>query len=83
MKTRYYFFYGEHCGACKEVKPLIDKFSLSNDVCPLEDNEQNREAYELFNIEYLPTLILISEDFPTGKKFEGKKQVTNYLTNKI
>ena len=83
MKTQYYFFYGEHCGACKEIKPLINKFSLSNDVRYLEDNGQNEEIYDSFNIQYLPTLILASEDFSTYSKFEGEKQIKNYLINKI
>jgi hypothetical protein len=77
------FFYADYCEACHDTRPIMEQIKwimpdykfYDLDV----DDAKNDEVTEMFEIDYMPTLIIINE---TGyKKYEGQRKIIKYLAS--
>ena len=62
------------CGACKSMKPIYTKFALQNKektVITTMDIEKNKKTSSLYNIESIPTLILLENGKETKRTSGG------------
>lgn len=75
------FFNATWCGACRDTYEVIDQIKeLKSDYkfhdIDVDDKDSN-EIGELFEVDFLPTLVVISE---TGyKTYSGKHQIKKLL----
>ena len=75
------FFNATWCGACRDTYEVIDRIKeLKSDYkfhdIDVDDKDSN-EIGDLFEVDFLPTLVVISE---TGyKTYSGKNQIKKLL----
>lgn len=75
------FFNASWCPACAEMRPIIEQIRhLKPDYEFYDmdsDDAYSKELEDLFEVDYLPTLIVISE---TGyKEYSGARQIKKLL----
>jgi thiol-disulfide isomerase/thioredoxin len=75
------FFNASWCPACAEISPIVEQikhFKPEYKFYSLDtDNEGIKELEELFDVDYLPSLVIISE---TGyKEYSGARQIKKLL----
>jgi thiol-disulfide isomerase/thioredoxin len=75
------FFNASWCGACAEMRPVIEQIRINHPgykFYSLEsDDENTRDLEELFEVDYIPSLVVISE---TGyKEYSGARQIKKLL----
>ena len=75
------FFYGNHCGACQQIKPLIKRFEKTNNVIWMEDNEENSDIFDKLDIEFLPTMIIVGENEEILEKLSGGRSIEEYIND--
>jgi thiol-disulfide isomerase/thioredoxin len=75
------FFNASWCGACRDAYEIVDQIKESKPDYKFHDididNKDSNEISELFDVDFLPTLVVISE---TGyKEYSGKYQIKKLL----
>ena len=75
------FFNASWCAACIEISPAVEQIKRSKPdykFYSLKSGEQDvEELEELFDVDYLPSIIIISE---TGyKEYSGARQIKKLL----
>ena len=77
-----FFFNSNSCGACSEIKPLVEQFAKSKTKSVFMDVVEgtlDSEYLEKFcGIEFYPTLILL-ESSGVLKRYVGKNQIKNII----
>ena len=77
-----FFFNSNSCGACSEVKPLIEQFAKTKNkslYMNVTEGDPDSEYLEKFcNVEFYPTLILL-ESSGTLKRSVGKNQIKSII----
>ena len=77
-----FFFNSNSCGACSEVKPLIEQFAKTKNkslYMNVTEGDHDSEYLEKFcNVEFYPTLILL-ESSGTLKRYVGKNQIKSII----
>ena len=77
-----FFFNSNSCGACSEIKPLVEQFTKSKTKSVFMDVVEgtlDSEYLEKFcGIEFYPTLILL-ESSGALKRYVGKNQIKNII----
>ena len=77
-----FFFNSNSCGACSEVKPLIEQFAKTKNkslYMNVTEGDPDSEYLEKFcNVEFYPTLILL-ESSGTFKRYVGKNQIKSII----
>lgn len=77
-----FFFNSDSCGACSEVKPLVEQFAKTKSkslFMNVTEGDPNSEYLEKFcGIEFYPTLILL-ESSGTLKRYVGKNQIKSII----
>lgn len=77
-----FFFNSDSCGACSEVKPLVEQFAKSKNkslFMDIVEGTPDSEYLEKFcSIEFYPTLILL-ESSGTLKRYVGKNQIKSII----
>lgn len=77
------FFYADYCEACHETRPIMEQIkSIMSDYNSYEldiDDAKNDEVSDAFEIDYMPTLIVINES--GYKKHEGQRKIIKYLAS--
>ena len=77
-----FFFNSNSCGACSDIKPLVEEFaknktkSLFMDVVEGTPDSEYLEKY--CGIEFYPTLILL-ESSGVLKRYVGKNQIKSII----
>lgn len=74
-----FYFHADWCQKCKLIKPLLPKISESKNMTlyEIESNDENEEISNLFDVEYLPTLVVLTE---TGyKKYVGVLSINKLI----
>lgn len=76
------FFNASWCGVCKDVNPIVEQIRESKQGYKFYnmniEDRNTEEISEIFDIDYIPTLVVISE---TGyKTYEGKHQIKKLLS---
>ena len=75
------FFYADYCEACHETRPIIEQIKgIMPDYKFYDldiDDAKNDEVSDAFEIDYMPTLIIVNES--GYKKYEGQRKITKYL----
>lgn len=72
-------FYATWCGPCKMIAPIIEEIAEENDtvkICKINTNEEP-ELARMFNIMYIPTLIVFKNGKETARKsgFMSKENI--------
>jgi thiol-disulfide isomerase/thioredoxin len=75
------FFNATWCGACRDSYEIVDQIKESKPDYMFHDididNKDSNEIGELFDVDFLPTIVIISE---TGyKTYSGKNQIKKLL----
>ena len=75
------FFNATWCGACRDSYEIVDQIKESKPDYKFHDididNKESDEIGELFEVDFLPTIVVISE---TGyKTYSGKHQIKKLL----
>jgi thiol-disulfide isomerase/thioredoxin len=75
------FFNATWCGACRDSYEIVDQIKESKPDYKFHDidvdNKDSNEIGELFEVDFLPTIVVISE---TGyKTYSGKNQIKKLL----
>jgi thiol-disulfide isomerase/thioredoxin len=75
------FFNATWCGACRDSYEIVDQIKESKPDYKFHDidvdNKDSNEIGELFEVDFLPTIVIISE---TGyKTYSGKSQIKKLL----
>jgi thiol-disulfide isomerase/thioredoxin len=75
------FFNATWCGACRDTYEIVDQIKESKPDYMFHDididNKDSNEIGELFEVDFLPTIVVISE---TGyKTYSGKNQIKKLL----
>ena len=75
------FFNATWCGACRDTYEIVDQIKESKPDYMFHDididNKDSNEIGELFEVDFLPTIVIISE---TGyKTYSGKHQIKKLL----
>jgi thiol-disulfide isomerase/thioredoxin len=75
------FFNATWCGACRDTYEIVDQIKESKPDYKFHDidvdNKDSNEIGELFEVDFLPTIVIISE---TGyKTYSGKNQIKKLL----
>jgi thiol-disulfide isomerase/thioredoxin len=77
-----FFFNSNSCGACSEVKPLIEQFAKTKNkslYMNVTEGDPDSEYLEKFcNVEFYPTLILL-ESSGALKRYVGKNQIKSNI----
>jgi len=78
-QTLFYLFYSDTCIHCELAKPIIQEYA-SKKMIPLhriEEVNNNGKLFDMFKIDYYPTLIYIKE----GRvlKYEGVEPIVEML----
>jgi thiol-disulfide isomerase/thioredoxin len=77
-----FFFNSNSCGACSEVKSLIEQFAKTKNksvYMNVTEGDPDSEYLEKFcNVEFYPTLILL-ESSGTLKRYVGKNQIKSNI----
>lgn len=55
------YFYSEHCGACRNVTPLIDRLSSEKDGVVKVDVRRHIDTARRFGITVTPSLVLVDK----------------------
>jgi thiol-disulfide isomerase/thioredoxin len=75
------FFSSKGCGACKEVKPLVEQFAKSKKKFVysniVEGNEGASDLENFCKIEFYPTLLIL--EGAEIKKYVGAKQIKSII----
>ena len=75
------FFSSDSCGACQEIKPLIEQFDKQNTkfiYSNINEESKDSEQMEKFcKVEFYPTLILL--EGTEVKRYVGKNQIKTIL----
>lgn len=74
-------FDSEWCVACKSLKLDLKKLPYQIEDLYIIDEEEDDRLNEIFNIEYLPTLVIIDNVKHKYNKIEGNKNIVKYLKN--
>ena len=75
------FFNATWCGACRDSYEIVDQIKESKPDYKFHDidvdDKDSNEIGELFEVDFLPTIVIISE---TGyKTYSGKSQIKKLL----
>jgi thiol-disulfide isomerase/thioredoxin len=75
------FFNATWCGSCRDSYEIVDQIKESKPDYKFHDidvdNKDSNEIGELFEVDFLPTIVIISE---TGyKTYSGKNQIKKLL----
>ena len=75
------FFNATWCGACRDTYEIVDQIKESKPDYMFHDididNKDSNEIGNLFEVDFLPTIVVISE---TGyKTYSGKNQIKKLL----
>jgi thiol-disulfide isomerase/thioredoxin len=75
------FFNATWCGACRDAYEIVNQIKESKPDYKFHDididNKESDEIGELFEVDFLPTIVIISE---TGyKTYSGKSQIKKLL----
>lgn len=75
------FFNATWCGACRDTYEIVDQIKESKPDYMFHDididNKDSNEIGDLFEVDFLPTIVIISE---TGyKTYSGKHQIKKLL----
>jgi thiol-disulfide isomerase/thioredoxin len=75
------FFNASWCAACAEIRPVIEQIKRLKPDYKFynmdSDDTDSKDLEDLFEVDYLPTLIVISE---TGyKEYSGARQIKKLL----
>jgi thiol-disulfide isomerase/thioredoxin len=75
------FFNATWCGACRDTYEIVDQIKESKPDYTFHDididNKDSNEIGDLFEVDFLPTIVIISE---TGyKTYSGKHQIKKLL----
>jgi thiol-disulfide isomerase/thioredoxin len=75
------FFNATWCGACRDTYEIVDQIKESKPDYMFHDididNKDSNEIGDLFEVDFLPTIVIISE---TGyKTYSGKNQIKKLL----
>ena len=62
MNHQYILFYSSTCGPCEDIRPLIKEFSKTHTITQIEDNDDNDIFFDTWNVNYLPTLLVLTEN---------------------
>ena len=77
-----FFFNSNTCGACSEIKPLIEQFAKTKNkslYMNITEGDPDSEYLEKFcGIEFYPTLILL-ESSGALKRYVGKNQIKSII----
>ena len=77
-----FFFNSNSCGACSEIKPLVEQFAKTKNkslFMNIVEGAPDSEYLEKFcGIEFYPTLILL-EPSGTLKRYVGKNQIKSII----
>jgi len=71
------FFNASWCPACQEIKPVIEQIKQSRPDYKFYNIEGDEDLEELFEIDYLPSLVVISET--SYKEYSGARQIKKLL----
>ncbi len=78
-----YYFYGDYCGACKKIRPMInqlaDEFSYKYIFKPID--VQNPDNYQLctdFNFNTIPSIYLVDKSNKRNKKLRYSLDIKYY-----
>lgn len=75
------FFSSDSCGACQEIKPLVEEFAKQNKKFIysniIEGSEDSDKMEKFCNIEFYPTLIML--EGTEIKKYIGKNQIKSII----
>jgi len=76
-----FFFIATWCGACRDSYEIVDQIKESKPDYKFHDidvdDKDSNEIGELFEVDFLPTIVIISE---TGyKTYSGKNQIKKLL----
>ena len=80
---KHLFFYGNYCGSCYKIKPLIKEFEQTTKIYWIEDTSENQSLMEGLNIEYLPSMVVADKNNNIIELLSGGKAVENYIKQKI
>jgi len=82
-KHIFYYFYGDYCGACKKIKPIIyqvaDEFDYKYIFKPV--NTEDPRNYELcrdFSFNFIPSVYLVDKANKRHKKLNYSFDVNYY-----
>ena len=77
-----FFFNSDSCGACSEIKPLVEQFAKTKSkslFMNITEGTPDSEYLEKFcGVEFYPTLIFL-DPLGTLKRYVGKNQIKNYI----
>ena len=77
-----FFFNSDSCGACSEVKPLVEQFAKNKSkslFMDVKEGTPNSEYLEkICGVEFYPTLILLDSS-GTLKRYVGKNQIQSHI----
>ncbi len=77
-----FFFYAEWCEYCDKIRPTIKQIAESKPgykLVELDDDDENTDDIsELFNVNYLPALVILSES--GYKTYEGSTKIKKLLS---
>ena len=76
MQPKITYFYTPECPKCQELSPLIKELEQLFEITYVNTYEDDLIT-ESNNIEWVPTFVL--EDKNGKHKFEGAKQITEFL----
>jgi hypothetical protein len=75
------FFNADYCDACHQTYPIMEQIKeLKSDYQYYDldvDDADNDEISELLKIDYMPTLIILSED--KLRRYDGRREIIKYL----
>lgn len=75
------FFYADYCDACQQTYPIMEQIKkLKPDYQYYDldiDDADNDEISDLLKIDYMPTLIILSEY--KLKRCDGRREIIKYL----
>lgn len=75
------FFSSNSCGACQDIKPLVEQFVKQNPkfiYSNITEESKDSEQMETFcKVEFYPTLILLEGN--EVKRYVGKNQIKTML----
>lgn len=80
-------FFATWCGPCNMVAPILEKIAEENDDFDIAkvDIDQSMNLAEEYNIEVVPTMVLINNGQKVGQ-FEGlmsKSQILEFIENNL
>jgi thiol-disulfide isomerase/thioredoxin len=76
MKSTITYFYGQGCGVCRSIQPLIDEVKEPLNL-KIVNTYEDTLLTEQYDIEYIPALVI--EDENGVHHFEGAYEIKKVL----